>query len=95
MVGTKPYCASGNYIDRMSNYCRSCRYQPRNATGGDACPFTSLYWDFLDRHHDSFANNMRMKFQVKNLERKSKDDLREIRQRADHIRERIDSGERL
>lgn len=95
VVGTKPYCASGNYIDRMSDYCRNCRYKPERATGDDACPFTTLYWDFLDRHHERFANNLRMKFQVKNLERKSADELREIRQRADHIRERIDSGERL
>jgi len=79
----------------MSDYCRNCRYNPKRATGADACPFTTLYWDFLDRHHDRFANNMRMKFQVKNLERKSQDELREIRLRADHIRERIDSGERL
>jgi deoxyribodipyrimidine photolyase-related protein len=95
VVGTKPYCASGNYIDRMSDYCRECRYNPKRASGEDACPFTTLYWDFLDRHHDCFANNMRMKFQLKNLERKSQDELREIRQQADHIRERIDSGERL
>jgi deoxyribodipyrimidine photolyase-related protein len=95
VVGTKPYCASGNYIDRMSDYCRRCRYNPKRATGADACPFTTLYWDFLDRHHDRFANNMRMRFQVKNLERKPADELREIRRRADHIRERIDRGERL
>ena len=95
IVGTKPYCASGNYIDRMSDYCRKCRYKPKRATGEDACPFTTLYWDFLDRHHKRFVNNPRMKFQVKNLERKSEDELREIRRRADHIRERIDGGERL
>ena len=94
-VGTKPYCASGNYIDRMSNYCRECCYNPKRATGEDACPFTTLYWDFLDRHHDRFAENRRMTFQVKNLERKSKDELKEIRWQADRIRKRIDSGERL
>ncbi|MCB1787677.1 MAG: cryptochrome/photolyase family protein [Gammaproteobacteria bacterium] len=95
VVGSKPYCASGNYIDRMSNYCGKCRYNPKRATGADACPFTTLYWDFLDRHHDRFANHGRMKFQLKNLGRKSREELREIRQRADHIRRCIDGGERL
>jgi deoxyribodipyrimidine photolyase-related protein len=95
IVGTKPYCASGNYIDRMSNYCRSCRYKPKQATGEDACPFTTLYWDFLARHYKRFADNKRMTFQVKNLERKSKSDLQAIRQQADQIRERIEKGERV
>jgi deoxyribodipyrimidine photolyase-related protein len=95
VVGTEPYCASGNYVDRMSNYCGGCRYSPKRATGEDACPFTTLYWDFLDRHHDRFAKNRRMTFQVKSVERKSKDALKEIRRQADDIRERIDSGERL
>ena len=47
VIGTKPYCASGNYISRMSDYCRSCRYGPRKATGDDACPFTTfigIFW---------------------------------------------------
>ena len=95
IVGTKPYCASGNYIDRMSNYCRACRYNPKSAAGEDACPFTTMYWDFLDRHHDGFAKNRRMTFQVKNLERKSKDELKEIGSRANVLRKRIDSGERI
>jgi deoxyribodipyrimidine photolyase-related protein len=95
IVGTKPYCASGNYINRMSNYCGQCRYKPGQAAGDEACPFTTLYWDFLQRHSERFANNTRMKFQMKNLERKSKDELREIRRRAQQIRDRIDAGERL
>jgi deoxyribodipyrimidine photolyase-related protein len=95
VVGTKPYCASGNYIDRMSNYCQSCRYRPKLATGADACPFTTLYWDFLDRHHERFAGNMRMKFQVRNLERKPDDELRDIRRQAERLRACIDAGERV
>jgi deoxyribodipyrimidine photolyase-related protein len=95
VVGTKPYCASGNYIDRMSNYCRTCRYQPKRATGDDACPFTTLYWDFLERHHERFAANMRMKFQVRNLERKPDDEVRAIRRQAEQIRARIDSKARI
>ncbi|MFN3192509.1 MAG: cryptochrome/photolyase family protein [Aureliella sp.] len=82
VVGTKPYCASGNYIDRMSNYCKGCRYKPKVATGDDACPVTTLYWDFLDRHRGSFSANGRMKFQVKNLENKSDEEMEAIRSQA-------------
>ncbi len=82
IVGTKPYCASGNYINRMSNYCQDCRYRPGEAAGEDACPFTSLYWDFLARHEKQFASNPRMAFQYKNLGRKKPAALKAIRSRA-------------
>jgi deoxyribodipyrimidine photolyase-related protein len=51
-MATKPYAAGGAYINRMSDYCRGCRYDRSARTGPDACPFTTLYWDFLARHHD-------------------------------------------
>jgi deoxyribodipyrimidine photolyase-related protein len=88
IVGTKPYCASGNYINRMSNFCKSCVYNPKKATGKDACPFTTLYWDFLDRHRESFSSNRRMTFQLKNLERKSEEELKDIRKQAQDLRDR-------
>lgn len=87
LMATKPYCASGNYIDGMSNYCGGCKYKPRQATGDEACPFTTLYWDFLDRHRESFRKNNRMVMQIKNLERKDKAEMNEIRIRAAKIRE--------
>lgn len=86
LVGTKPYCASGNYINKMSDYCGSCRYDPRKATGEHACPFTTLYWDFLSRHHRRFAGNRRMTMQLRNLERKEAAEVREIRGHADRLR---------
>jgi len=91
IVGTKPYTASGNYIHRMSNYCRRCRYDPRKATGEDACPISTLYWDFLDRHADRFAGNPRMNFQLQNLNRKDADELRQIRRQAGTIRDHPES----
>ncbi|MEX2605711.1 MAG: cryptochrome/photolyase family protein [Kiritimatiellia bacterium] len=94
IVGTKPYCASGNYIQKMSNYCKGCRYNPKESAGGNACPFTTLYWDFLDRNHTSFANNRRMTFQIKNLERKSPEQMDAIRKQADQIRRKLDAGDR-
>lgn len=87
VVGTKPYCASGNYVNKMSNYCQDCRYNHRQAVGEEACPLTTLYWDFLDRHRDAFAGNRRMVFQIKNLEKKSDDEMRAIRARAERLRQ--------
>jgi deoxyribodipyrimidine photolyase-related protein len=55
LLASKPYAASGAYMSRMSNYCRDCRYDPKQAVGDDACPFTTLFWDFLDRHRERFA----------------------------------------
>ncbi len=86
VVGTKPYCATGAYIDRMSNYCAGCRFNPKQATGEDACPFTTLYWDFLARHEDRFAANRRMVLQVRNLQRKDADEVAAIRARAETLR---------
>ncbi|MGF1554206.1 MAG: cryptochrome/photolyase family protein [Paracoccaceae bacterium] len=82
IVGTKPYIATGNYVDRMSDYCRGCRYSPKQATGEKACPFTTLYWDFLARHGHRFRGNRRMALQVKNLDRKSDEEVTAIRRQA-------------
>jgi deoxyribodipyrimidine photolyase-related protein len=89
VVGTKPYCASGNYISKMGNHCKGCRYDPKKAVGDDACPFTTLYWDFLGRHHDRLKNNRRMGFQVRNWERKSEQDRTEIIEAAAALRKRL------
>ena len=73
IMASKPYVASGKYIDRMSNYCKSCPFDPAQATGPKACPFTTLYWNFLDTHADTLAKNPRMLMQLKNLNRLSPD----------------------
>ncbi|MDF1598769.1 cryptochrome/photolyase family protein [Mesorhizobium sp. YIM 152430] len=60
ILGSKPYAASGAYIDRMSDYCGSCRYDVKRKTGPDACPFNPLYWDFLDRNSKKLSGNQRL-----------------------------------
>jgi deoxyribodipyrimidine photolyase-related protein len=86
IMASKPYVASGNYINKMSNYCKNCRFNPSKAVGEDACPFTTLFWDFLDTHSDAFKTNPRMGFMLKNLERKSEKDIADIKAQAIKIR---------
>ncbi len=62
VVASKPYAASGKYINKMSNYCKKCVYNPDEMTGDKACPFNALYWDFLVRHESDFRGNQRMPF---------------------------------
>lgn len=90
MMATKPYAAGGNYIDKMSDYCGDCRFDRRRRTGDDACPFTTLYWDFLARHHDRLLKNPRIARQVRAAERLG--DLDEVRERAAAIRRGLDDG---
>lgn len=92
VVGTKPYVASGHYINQMSDHCRHCRYNPRLATGPDACPFTVLYWDFLARHKPRFGHNQRMAMQYRNLARKDTHELAAIRRQADGLKAGLAAG---
>jgi deoxyribodipyrimidine photolyase-related protein len=82
LMASKPYIASGKYLQRMSNYCAGCRYRPDRAVGEDACPFTTLYWDFLMRHERLFENHPRLAQQVRNLRRLSEADRAAIRAQA-------------
>ncbi len=84
-MATKPYAASGRYIQRMSNHCSKCRFRPDRATGEEACPFTTLYWDFLARNEHRLANNLRMRPALLNLRRLSASDRVEIRRKAEQI----------
>ena len=85
-MASKPYVATGKYIQRMSNHCAGCRFKPVQSSGDDACPFTTLYWDFLGRHQASLARNPRMALQVKNLARLSDEQRAAISARADAVR---------
>jgi len=87
---TKPYAAGGAYISRMSNYCKGCVYDPKLRVGENACPFTTLYWDFLDRHKETFAKNHRMSQQVFGLNRLS--DLPQLKVRAQEVLKGLEQG---
>jgi deoxyribodipyrimidine photolyase-related protein len=82
---SKPYVASGMYIKRMSNYCQSCPYKPDLKHGGDACPVTVLYWNFLIKHQESFSKNPRTSLMVRNLSKVSTDDQLKIQDSATRI----------
>jgi deoxyribodipyrimidine photolyase-related protein len=86
VMASKPYAASGKYIQRMSNYCSGCRFRPAESTGPNACPFTTLYWDFLLRHEADLARNPRMVMQVRNLARLPSAQKEAIQERAEEIR---------
>jgi deoxyribodipyrimidine photolyase-related protein len=86
VMASKPYIATGQYIARMSPHCKGCRFDPTQRTGERACPFTTLYWDFLMRHERRLAGNPRMALQVKNLARLDAAERGAVVARADAIR---------
>ena len=86
VMGSKPYIATGKYIQRMSPHCTGCRYDPAQRSGDKACPYTTLYWDFLMRHQALLAGNPRMALQVRNVARLSDAQKQAIQERAAAIR---------
>ena len=89
-MATKPYVSGGAYIDRMSDYCAGCRFDPRKRTGDDACPFTTLYWDFLARHEERLRGNHRMSRALAGMRRLS--DLEAVRERARFVVDALGDG---
>lgn len=85
IVATKPYVSSGSYINKMSNYCKDCHYNVKNKTEEDACPFNSLYWNFLDDKKEYFKTNQRISMMLNLLNKKSAEDLSALKERAAKI----------
>ncbi|HEY0841471.1 cryptochrome/photolyase family protein [Methylotenera sp.] len=88
---SKPYVASGAYIKRMSNYCNHCKYKPEVKLGADACPTTTLYWNFLIKHYDSFSRNPRTALMAKNVDRFSEQDTASLKAQAQYLLKNINT----
>jgi deoxyribodipyrimidine photolyase-related protein len=86
---TKPYAGGGNYVNRMSEHCPSCRYSPNVRHGPEACPVTALYWDFMARNAERFDGNRRMRGPMAGLRRMPPEELAALRERAARAREEL------
>ena len=93
-LGSKPYAASGAYINKMSDYCKSCRYKVSKKNGPDACPFNYLYWDFLMRNDDKLRGNHRLSMIYKTLERMGEEKIRAIKDDSQRFFRRLDGDEK-
>lgn len=89
IMGSKPYCASGKYIDKMSDHCQHCRYTPKKVVGDDACPLNSLYWHFLETHEAKLSGNPRMKLIYGSLNRMKDEKRAAMRAQADAFLARL------
>ena len=94
LLASKPYASSGSYIDRMSDYCGHCRYDVKDRTGDNACPFNSLYWDFLARNRDKLGNNTRLAMPYRNWDRMDDPTRKALRNRAGDILAALDAAAR-
>jgi deoxyribodipyrimidine photolyase-related protein len=92
-LSTKPYVASANYVDGMSDYCAGCRYDKDETTGEKACPFNALYWDFLGRNEERLRSNYRMGLVYSHWNDKDETERRAIETRVEELRKRAESGE--
>lgn len=90
VVATKPYISSGNYINKMSDYCEGCRYEVKQKTGPKACPFNYLYWQFIDRHLDKLENNHRMGLIVSQWKKRDADEQQAVRDCAEAFLSSLD-----
>ena len=85
MLGSKPYAASGSYINKMSNYCKNCCYDVKQKTGDKACPFNYLYWHFINKNREILSHNQRMRMTYNTLNKMSTDKLTEITKNANEF----------
>jgi deoxyribodipyrimidine photolyase-related protein len=82
ILASKPYAASANYINKMSNYCQECQYNRRQRVGEKACPFNFFYWDFLNRHRQQLQSQGRMNLVLSHLKRISAEEIEAIEKQA-------------
>ncbi|NVK24183.1 MAG: cryptochrome/photolyase family protein [Gammaproteobacteria bacterium] len=90
LIASKPYISSGQYINKMSDYCQHCHYKVKQKTGNLACPFNSLYWHFLYRHKDKFENNPRLGFTYNTWHKMNPEQQQVVLEQADSYLEQLD-----
>jgi deoxyribodipyrimidine photolyase-related protein len=92
IMASKPYAASGKYINRMSNFCGGCAYDPEETSGSNACPFNALYWDFIERNAAKLRTNQRLNYTYATLDKMSADKRAAIKAQAADVFARLDAG---
>jgi deoxyribodipyrimidine photolyase-related protein len=92
IMASKPYAASGKYINRMSSFCQHCQYDPLQTLGEKACPFNALYWDFLARHENKLQGNQRLTYMFANWHKQTTDKQEAIRKQAEYTFQKMDTG---
>jgi deoxyribodipyrimidine photolyase-related protein len=93
VLGSKPYAASGSYINKMSDYCRGCSYDVRQRSGPDACPFNYLYWDFLIRNRVLLESNRRLAMPYRTLGKMPASRVAEIKADAARFLESLEPAQ--
>jgi deoxyribodipyrimidine photolyase-related protein len=93
IIASKPYAASGKYINKMSNFCKSCFYNPEDLFSTNACPFNALYWDFMARNKQKLATNQRLNYTYSTLDKFSPDKQKAIMHKADLLIQKMQAGE--
>ncbi len=91
IIATKPYVSSGSYINKMSDYCKDCHYNVKDKLGEKACPFNSLYWDFLDDKRQHFTKNPRMTMMLSLLDKLKPEELAQLKEKAQSLKENVHS----
>ncbi len=91
-MASKPYAASGKYIQRMSNFCQSCYYNPNDLLGEKACPFNALYWNFLHQNQEKLKDNPRLHFAYMNWQKMGLDKQTAIIHKAQQLLADLDSS---
>lgn len=94
-LASKPYAASGSYINKMSDYCKNCGYSVSKKTGEKACPFNYLYWDFILRNKPELENNPRMKLVLNSLQKMSDDKVKDMQQSAEVFLKKLDNAQEV
>ena len=92
-LASKPYAASGAYINKMSDYCKNCSYAVTKKNGDKACPFNYLYWDFMLRNEDKLKGNPRLNMSYRTLERMGDEKIKAIKDDAQRFFKKMDDGE--